>query len=313
MKERGDEAVVNPYESAKRQSMIEKQRKELFQRYNSPRIIINDDPVVPRYTKLENFKKHVDYNMKIVVVGDGGCGKTCLLVSYVHQKFPEVYVPTVFENYVAHIAAPGNKTIELALWDTAGQEEYDRLRPLSYPDVDVLLVCFSLDSLTSLQNIKDTWYPEVSHFCPNVPIVLVGTKSDLKSPIHPDIPIELATEINAVGYIQCSAKTMFNIHTVFNFALNHYQRQQEYQEQVERSSKNRLSRAFHTKSSSNGSNRRHHYKNSSLDSALLLEQPLAEDDFQSNPYGNFGKENKVNEEEFAFIRKEKKKRRCTIL
>ena len=66
--------------------------------------------------------------------------------------------------------------VELALWDTAGQEDYDRLRPLSSPDTDVILMCFSIDSPDSLENIPEKWTPEVKHFCPNVPIILVGNK-----------------------------------------------------------------------------------------------------------------------------------------
>ena len=71
--------------------------------------------------------------------------------------------------------------MELALWDTAGQEDYDRLRPLSYPDTDVILMCFSVDSPDSLENIPEKWTPEVKHFCPNVPIILVGNKKDLRN------------------------------------------------------------------------------------------------------------------------------------
>lgn len=51
--------------------------------------------------------------------------------------------------------------MELALWDTAGQEDYDRLRPLSYPDTNVILMCFSVDSPDSLENIPEKWTPEV--------------------------------------------------------------------------------------------------------------------------------------------------------
>ncbi|XP_010780648.1 transforming protein RhoA-like, partial [Notothenia coriiceps] len=74
--------------------------------------------------------------------------------------------------------------VELALWDTAGQEDYDRLRPLSYPDTDVILMCFSVDSPDSLENIPEKWTPEVKHFCPNVPIILVGNKKDLRNDDH---------------------------------------------------------------------------------------------------------------------------------
>merc|ERR1712156_860538 len=117
---------------------------------------------------------------KLVIVGDGACGKTCLLIVFSKDQFPEVYVPTVFENYVADIEVD-NKQVELALWDTAGQEDYDRLRPLSYPDTDVILMCFSIDSPDSLDNIPEKWTPEAKHFCPNVPIILVGNKKDLRN------------------------------------------------------------------------------------------------------------------------------------
>uniref|UniRef100_A0A8C8Y7N1 Ras homolog family member C n=1 Tax=Panthera leo TaxID=9689 RepID=A0A8C8Y7N1_PANLE len=120
---------------------------------------------------------------KLVIVGDGACGKTCLLIVFSKDQFPEVYVPTVFENYIADIEVDG-KQVELALWDTAGQEDYDRLRPLSYPDTDVILMCFSIDSPDSLENIPEKWTPEVKHFCPNVPIILVGNKKDLRQDEH---------------------------------------------------------------------------------------------------------------------------------
>ncbi|KAG5985639.1 hypothetical protein E4U43_005962, partial [Claviceps pusilla] len=96
------------------------------------------------------------YSKKIVVVGDGGCGKTCLLISYSQGYFPEKYVPTVFENYITYPThSPSGKTVELALWDTAGQEEYDRLRPLSYPETDLIFVCFAIDCPNSLDNVLD--------------------------------------------------------------------------------------------------------------------------------------------------------------
>lgn len=63
-------------------------------------------------------------------------------------------MPTVFENYVADVEVDG-KHVELALWDTAGQEDYDRLRPLSYPDSHVILICFAVDSPDSLDNVQE--------------------------------------------------------------------------------------------------------------------------------------------------------------
>jgi len=115
---------------------------------------------------------------KLVVVGDGSCGKTCLLMTFSKDEFPEVYVPTVFENYTTNIEVD-NRQIALDLWDTAGQEDFDRLRPLSYNGTDVVLMCFSIDQPESLENIQKKWLTEIKHHCPNVPIFLVGNKKDL--------------------------------------------------------------------------------------------------------------------------------------
>ena len=81
--------------------------------------------------------------MKLVLVGDGSVGKTSMLISYTSNCFPTDYVPTIFENYEAKVKC-ANKMIKLTLCDTAGQEEYARLRPLTYTKTDVFLVCFSL-------------------------------------------------------------------------------------------------------------------------------------------------------------------------
>ena len=122
--------------------------------------------------------------------------------------------------------------VELALWDTAGQEDYDRLRPLSYPDTDVILMCFSIDSPDSLENIPEKWTPEVKHFCPNVPIILVGNKKDLRNdgntirelqkmkqePVKHDEGRSMAEKINAFAYLECSAKTKEGVREVFETA-----------------------------------------------------------------------------------------------
>jgi len=171
-------------------------------------------------------------SIKLVVIGDGAVGKTCLLISYANNRFPEDYIPTVFDNYVVNITA-GEQNIELGLWDTAGQEEYDRLRPLSYANANVFLICFSVVNPTSYENVQSKWYPEVIHFCPDVPQILVGTKIDLRKDSETVKKLEasgqntisseqgeiLAKKIKAIKYLECSAKTGENLKTVFDEAV----------------------------------------------------------------------------------------------
>ncbi|BGP53679.1 hypothetical protein JCM8202_003552 [Rhodotorula sphaerocarpa] len=172
-----------------------------------------------------------DCKVKLTCVGDGGVGKTCLLIVFSQRRFPTDYIPTVFENYVLNKPFEG-KIVEFALWDTAGQEEYDRLRPLSYPETDVLLICFAVDYPVSLENVEDKWHPEVAHFCEGTPIILVATKTDLRRDEtaisllraqgrHPVTAEEGAAAARRVGarYAEVSAMTGAGVEEVFDQAL----------------------------------------------------------------------------------------------
>jgi len=161
-------------------------------------------------------------NIKCVVVGDGAVGKTCLLISYTTNAFPGEYIPTVFDNYSANVMVDG-RPINLGLWDTAGQEDYDRLRPLSYPQTDVFLVCFAVNNYASCENVKSKWFPEIQHHAPGVPLILVGTKSDVRNEggnlIQEAQGMQTAKEVGAIMYLECSALTQDGLKRVFDEAI----------------------------------------------------------------------------------------------
>lgn len=169
---------------------------------------------------------------KLLAVGDGAVGKTSVLLSFTSNTHYNEYTPTVFDTYNA-VTMFQDKPVSLAIFDSAGQEDYANLRPLSYPGTDCFLLCFSLVSQTSLSNVKSVWVPELKKHCPDTPIILVGTKSDLRTDqqylaemskrgletVSTQQGQMLCNEIGAAAYVECSAMTQENLKAVFDQAL----------------------------------------------------------------------------------------------
>ena len=145
----------------------------------------------------------------------------------------------------------GDEPYTLGLFDTAGQEDYDRLRPLSYPQTDVFLVCFSVAAPPSFENTREKWFPEVRHHCPGVPCLLVGTQIDIRNQDDKDgkdagkgdrdggeIADKLrqkgmrflrqsdgekaAKDLGAVQYVECSALSQQGLKEVFDTVSRRY-------------------------------------------------------------------------------------------
>jgi len=165
---------------------------------------------------------------KVVVCGDGACGKTSLLNVFTRGYFTQVYEPTVFENYVHDLLVDG-QAVEMSLWDTAGQEEFDRLRSLSYAETHVVMMCFSVDNPTSLENIETKWLEEIVEYCPGVKLVLVALKCDLRDDpstrdrlarygmeaVQYEEGLAIARRIRASRYLECSSKHNRGVKEVF--------------------------------------------------------------------------------------------------
>jgi len=183
----------------------------------------------------QDQKNDSEVDANICFVGDGSVGKTCLLLSYTTNEFPQVkYTPTVFDNYSASVLIDGY-VVNVGLADTAGQEDYDHLRPLSYSQADVFLMLFSINSRQSFENVVSKWAPEIRRHAPKVPVLLVGSKLDLRVSaadggsgskscsssdfVSQEEAFQVVEELSYKSYFECSALTGENLKTVFTAAI----------------------------------------------------------------------------------------------
>lgn len=171
-------------------------------------------------------------SVKCVAVGDRGVGKACLLFTYIRKSFPKECIPGLYNTYNTELNVDG-QTVSLNVWHTPGSEDYDRSRPLCYAQVNVIIICFSIDSPTSYENVKRKWHPEIKHYCPHVPILLVGTKSDLRddqevleklreqnqTTVTQHQGTTMAKQIKAVKYLECASINQDGLDEVFDEAV----------------------------------------------------------------------------------------------
>lgn len=155
-------------------------------------------------TEKQLYKVH-----NIVVVGDGAVGKTWLLHRFHNKNLPRDYVATIYDKTEFEVTVDDEPHM-VQLIDTAGQEEYDRLRKVIYPVADAFLLCFSVNDRDSLINVREKWMPELREYCKRVPVVLCATKTDLRSSKECCVTTTesetVRLKIGASSLVECSAK-----------------------------------------------------------------------------------------------------------
>ncbi|XP_037620736.1 rho-related GTP-binding protein RhoH [Sebastes umbrosus] len=166
-----------------------------------------------------------EMSLKCVLVGDSAVGKTALLVRFTSETFPDSYKPTVFENTGVEVYMDGVQ-ISLGLWDTAGNDNFKQIRPRSYQQADVVLICYSVANPNSLANVQHKWIAEVRENLPKVPVLVVATQTDLRevgahrgSCISAADGRSVAHDIHAKGYLECSSLSNRGVQQVFEHAV----------------------------------------------------------------------------------------------
>lgn len=156
-------------------------------------------------------------SLKCVLVGDTGVGKSSLAARLTSRTFKTDYEPTLFDNFAATVSVE-DKPFHLSLFDTAGKEDFNKLRVLSYIKSDVFIVCFSVNNPESLHHVSEVWVPELKQYVPDTPFIVVGTNIDVRFQ-QPDVQVmkssvisakignEIANRVGAVSYVECSSLT----------------------------------------------------------------------------------------------------------
>lgn len=164
-------------------------------------------------------------SIKCVLVGDSAVGKTSLLVRFTSETFPDDYRPTVYENTGVDVFMDGVQ-ISLGLWDTSGSDAFRSIRPLSYQQADVVLMCYSVANHNSFLNLRNKWIGEIRSHLPRIPILVVATQTDQRdtgpyrsSCISPIDGKRLAQDVRAKGYLECSALSNRGVQQVFEYAV----------------------------------------------------------------------------------------------
>ena len=170
----------------------------------------------------------MEANIKCAVVGGPFVGKTSCIRSYINKKSDIKKFEgkdALIEYFSTTIKLNNEKEACIQIWDTGRSEGSERARLSVYPQIDVIVIMFDLVRQDTMLDVEKFWYRELSGHCPNIPIILVGTKVDLrqdkrykKSVSTYNDGISLARRIKARKYLECSSKTLVGLDSVFQEA-----------------------------------------------------------------------------------------------
>eukprot|EP00742_Colponemidia_sp_Colp-10_P000184 GILJ01000207.1.p1 GENE.GILJ01000207.1~~GILJ01000207.1.p1 ORF type:complete len:204 (-),score=34.34 GILJ01000207.1:255-866(-) len=157
-----------------------------------------------------------DYLFKLLLIGDSGVGKSCLLLRFADDTYTESYISTIGVDFKIRTIELDNKTIKLQIWDTAGQERFRTITSSYYRGAHGIIIVYDVTDRESFNNVKQ-WMAEIDRYaCENVNKLLVGNKCDLvtKKLVTYDEGKELADSLG-VQFLETSAKNSHNVEQSF--------------------------------------------------------------------------------------------------
>jgi Ras-related protein Rab-1A len=155
-----------------------------------------------------------DYLAKMVMIGDSGVGKSCLMKRFSDGVFVENYISTIGVDFSIRTIDLDGKIAKLQIWDTAGQERFRTITTSYYRGANAIIVVFDLSHRTSFENIT-SWMKEVREYArSDVTMLLVGNKMDLGREVTTEEAQAMADHLK-VPYVETSARNATNVDAAF--------------------------------------------------------------------------------------------------
>ena len=157
-----------------------------------------------------------DHLFKLLLIGDSGVGKSCLLLRFADDTYTESYISTIGVDFKIRTLNLDGKTIKLQIWDTAGQERFRTITSSYYRGAHGIIIVYDVTDMESFNNVK-TWLSEIEKYASdNVNKLLVGNKSDLvvKKTVDTNTAKEFADSLG-IPFLETSAKNSTNVEEAF--------------------------------------------------------------------------------------------------